>query len=150
MRVPPRLTVCLPAPTLIGSATSGTNTGAAASPQASIPTTVTRILVFIRGSLHGYGACCAIRRTDMIRGYGTPPFNHGVPYGEADTLPRRALALVGHALDARGNRRALRHQAAEPEQGRQSEARLSRRQSDGQGACAQARRRGHHRVRRDL
>src|SRR5215475_1460263 len=43
--------------------------------------------------------------------------NNGVPYGKAHALSRRSVALVDYAMDARGDRRTLRHPPLELEQG---------------------------------
>ena len=65
-------------------------------------------------------------------------------------LSRRSVPLGHRALDARRGRRALRRPPAQAQRRRPAQARLSRGQSAGQGAGAQAQGRGHHRSGGDL
>src|SRR5262245_38274810 len=70
--------------------------------------------------------------------------------GRPHALSRRTVALLDRPLDARRVGRALRSPSAELGQRGAARTRLSRRQSHGQGAGAEARRHRNHRGRGDL
>src|SRR5262252_4692948 len=119
-------------PVVIGAAA----TGAQPSKPQRIATTERSLAVVIVSSLAAAASACCTMFAEPTRSRlkGWTSANNGVPHGEAYALSRRAVALIDHAMDARGGRRALRHPPLELEQGRHPCSRLSRGEPHGQGA----------------
>src|SRR5262249_29686781 len=102
-------------PVVIGAAATGAQPS---KPQriAATDRHLVIIVVLSRGHLP-QARCSVFAEPTRSRLMGCSSPNNGVPHGEAYALPRRAVALIDHAVDAGGGRRTLRRAPAEFEQG---------------------------------